>query len=156
MKLKSWSKLLFIISILSLCFFYIWGCSSGSSSGGTVLNPLGPSAGGPPILLSWPEEQQLITTQVGSFKNALNEKDVTKAVAFIAPAYQENYQTRFKENIEKMPSLAAALQSATMTALSEDFTSSGERCAELSVATGGFTFHIEMVKTGNQWFVRSF
>lgn len=166
--IRNWIRPLFVVGALSLCFFYIWGCSFGSSSGGTVSNPLG-ATGGTETLGTLPTrtaEEAAVKTVFAGLAGAFEEKNPDKAVAFFSPNVRDSYLEAFKENPNAFSDLSTAIKNASMTFLSHERLPKDEalqkmplsenRTAEMKIVADGIVSYIGLVKIDGNWQIRHF
>ena len=148
--IRNWIRPLFVVGALSLCFFYIWGCSFGSSSSGTVSNPLGPTSAATTNLEA---ERIPIANQLAAFSDACKGNNISGAVQLIEPAYRETYQDIFQKNPEAMRLLGNTLGNADLVFLNKNATTESGY-AEVSIATNGLVFSVGLAKVDGVWLLK--
>lgn len=153
--IRNWIRPLFVVGALGLCFFYIWGCSFGSSSGGTVSNPVGADTT-PVGIQSFEQENIAIQGQFINLNQALVQKTPEACLNLFAPEIRENYRAFFSNHIDKLPELANALALVTLTNLNDGINQAPDPTAEVELSIDGLKYHIQLRKTGSTWFFTGF
>ncbi len=137
------------LACLFACFFAFAGCGKSGGDASSIA-PLGdkPTNSTP----SLEEERPAVNAKINALSQALLNKDVEATVLLFTR--KDEYRQMFQVNKEKMPLLAEALKSATLTDVGPGYTSYGVRIGELSVNLSSHTFSITIVKIKGEWFIQ--
>jgi hypothetical protein len=104
-------------------------------------------------------EKLAIQTQIAGFQQAVRNKDIPMAMAFIQEDQRDVYEALFSYNPDAMPAFGALLDRARIEFLSppaEPAAEFTERTAEYALEIDGFTFYVRWIKAGDTWMLMEF